>query len=175
MMRWSSSNRADPVARAIADRHYNRQAVGSEQFVPPGRCCVFVEETARAFWVTSWPFPQYVKHDWPGAWICSAFRSEEAGESIELVRQALAATRAALGEPPALGLITFIDHRKVRPTLMRNHPTWGWIWVKAGFRYVGQTKAGLLTFQIQPSDMPPPMPAKQRLPLGLPLFGEVPA
>ncbi len=107
--------------------------------------------------------------------MCSAFRSEDAGDSVDLVKQAISATRAALGEPPELGMVTFIDHTKVRPTIIRNHPTWGWIWVKAGFRYVGQTKAGLLAFQIQPEDMPAAEPAKQRLPNGLPLFDEVPA
>lgn len=175
MMRWCISNRADPVARVLADRHYNRQTIGAEQFVPPGRCVVLVEDTARAFWITSFPFPEYVKHAWPGAWICSAFRSEEAGGSIDLVRQALSATRANLGDPPELGLVTFIDHQKVKPIMIRNHPTWGWIWIKAGFRYVGQTKAGLLAFQILPADMPPPIAAKQRLPQGLPLFDEVSA
>ncbi len=163
MMRWCMSNRADPVARVLADRHYNRQSV------------VLVEDTARAFFVTSWPFPEFVKHEWPGAWMCSAFRSEDAGGSIELVRQAMAATRAALGEPPELGMVTFIDHQKVKPTIIRNHPTWGWIWIKAGFRYVGQTKTRLLAFQIQPEDMPAAEPAKQRLPNELPLFNEASA
>ena len=172
-MRWTESNRADPIARELADRHYSRQSIGAEQFVPPGRCVVLVEENARAFWVTSWPFPEYVKHAWAGAWICSAFRSEDAGGSIELVKQAIAATRAALGEPPHEGMVTFIDHQKVKPTMIRGNPTWGWIWVKSGFRYVGQTKAGLLAFQISPADMPPVAKAKQRLPNGLPLFNEV--
>jgi hypothetical protein len=175
MMRWCMSNRADPVARVLADRHYNRQAIGAEQFVPPGRCVVFVEDTARAFWITSWPFPEYVKHAWPGAWVCSAFRSEDAGGSIELVRQGIAATRASLGEPPDIGMVTFIDPSKVKPTLIRNHPTWGWIWIKAGFRYVGQTKSGKFAFQILPAALPPAIPAKQRLPNGLPLFDDVPA
>jgi hypothetical protein len=174
-MRWCMSNRADPVARALADRHYNRQTVGAEQFVTPGRCVVLVEETARAFWVTSWPFAEFTKHDWAGAWICSAFRSESAGDSIELIKQALAATRHALGDPPPQGMVTFIDHQKVAPTLVRRHPTWGWTWVRAGFRYVGQTKAGLLAFQILPETMPAPASAKPRLPLGLPLFDGVSA
>ena len=39
-MRWSLSWRADPRAAAIADRHYNRQKPGADQFVPPGRCVV---------------------------------------------------------------------------------------------------------------------------------------
>lgn len=30
---------------------------------------------------------------------------------------------------------------------------------KAGFRFVGKTKKGLLAFQLLPEDMPPPSPA----------------
>lgn len=153
-MRWVQSNRADPVARKIADRHYNRQKIGSPQFVPPGRCCVLLEQTGKAFWVTSWPFAEYVKHAWAGAWVCSAFRSEDAGNSVDLVRQALAASRAAFGDPPELGLVTFLDAGKVAPVLTRGVPTFGFVWVKAGFHYVGKTKAGLLVFQILPNDMP---------------------
>lgn len=44
-MIWHQSYRADPKARDVADRHYNRQKPGSPQFVPPGRCCVFYAET----------------------------------------------------------------------------------------------------------------------------------
>lgn len=161
-MRWCTSHRADPVARQLADRHYNRQKVGSRQFVPPGRCCVLLENAGKAFWVTSWPFAEYVKHDWAGAWICSAFRSEDAGGSIELVRQAIAATRAHFGEPPAIGLVTFIDSRKVTPIMIRGVPSFGWSWIKAGFKYIGKTKAGLLVYQMLPIDMPEPCAALPR-------------
>lgn len=65
-MRWRESWRADPAGRRIADNHYNRQKIGADQFVPPGRCVVLVihESTvdAAALWVTSWPFAEYVKH-----------------------------------------------------------------------------------------------------------------
>lgn len=100
-MRWSLSWRADPVARDIADRHYNRQSVGSPQFVPPGRCLVLV--APGALWITSWPFAEYVKHAWAGAWVCSAFRNErpELARSSDLIRDALAATVARFGPPPA--------------------------------------------------------------------------
>ena len=30
----------------------------------------------KALWVTSFPFAQYVRHQWAGAWVCSAFRNE---------------------------------------------------------------------------------------------------
>lgn len=37
-MRWCTSNRADPAAARLADRHYNRQKPGTPQFVPTGSC-----------------------------------------------------------------------------------------------------------------------------------------
>lgn len=117
-MDWLISHRADWQPRFIADRHYNRQSPGAKQFVPPGRCMVLYGENeyGRAFWVTSWPFPEYVKHAWPGAWMCSAFRNEGYGIASTLITDAIAATRYHFGEPPALGLITFLDRSKVRPT-----------------------------------------------------------
>ena len=47
---WSVSHRADPWACRMADRHYNRQKIGSPQFVPPGRCVVLRQP--QALWVT---------------------------------------------------------------------------------------------------------------------------
>lgn len=41
---WRLSWRADPRARPLADRHYNRQRIGAAQFVPPGRCLVLPED-----------------------------------------------------------------------------------------------------------------------------------
>jgi hypothetical protein len=51
-MIWRLSHRADPFARLIADRHYNRQKIGTPQFVPPGRCMVLTAETegGKALW-----------------------------------------------------------------------------------------------------------------------------
>jgi hypothetical protein len=158
-MRWHLSHRADPLVVPLADRHYNRQKIGAPQFVPPGRCLVLFSDCMRAFWVTSWPFAEYVKHAYGGAWVCSAFRSENAGGSIELIRHAVAATRARFGEAPVNGLVTFIDSRKVTPTMIRGVPSFGWTWIKAGFQYVGKTKAGLLVFQMLPNDMPAAEPA----------------
>lgn len=154
-MIWTESWRADPAARAIADRHYNRQKVGAKQFVPPGRCLVLV--APQALWITSWPFAQYVKHEWPGAWVCSAFR-REGGDIVasEMIRQAIAATRAHFGDPPELGMITFVDASKVK---RKRDP--GRCFLRAGFRRVGETKGGLLAFLMAPDEMPSPEPALQ--------------
>lgn len=117
--------------------------------MPPGRCLVLLNTTAEAFWITSWPFAAYVKHAWPGAWVCSAFRNESALLSSELISQAVAATRWYYGEPPDLGMITFVDPAKVR-----KKRDFGRCYRKAGFREVGATKGGLVALQLLPAEMP---------------------
>lgn len=157
-MTWEISDRADPRARVIADRHYNRQKPGTPQFVPPGRCMVLW--TPGAFWVTSWPFGEYVKHRWPGAWVCSAFRREPPCEELasNLIREALSATRWYFGDPPDRGLVTFLDREKekVEPIKVHGVETWGRTWLLAGFEHDGETKGGLLAFRIKPERIPGP-------------------
>jgi hypothetical protein len=152
-LRWWLSHRADHDARPIADRHYNRQSIGAPQFVPPGRCVVL--KTDNALWVTSWPFPEYVRHAWPGAWVNSAFRNEGPAIASELIREAVAATRKEWPVVPVLGMVTFIDpvHVKARP--VRGRLTWGHCYFEAGFIHVGYTKGGLWVMQLTPDRMPP--------------------
>jgi hypothetical protein len=151
-MLWTATNRIDKTTRLLADRHYNRQKPGTDQFVPPGRCLVLhaQTETGQAFWVTSWPFAEYVKHAWAGAWVCSAFRNEGAALASHLILQAIAATQAYMGEPPDLGMITFVDRTKIR-----GKRDFGYCYLVAGFEPCGKTKGGLLALQMLPSKMPP--------------------
>lgn len=150
---WRLSHRADAAALPLADRHYNRQKVGSPQFVPPGRCIVLLSECERALWVTSWPFAEFVKHAWAGAWVNSLFRSEKAGTASTLILEAVAAT-LSIWEPPALGLITFVDPKHVPPVMRRGKAIYGYCYLKAGFRHVGFTKSGLWAWQLLPHEMP---------------------
>lgn len=153
-MRWSESWRADPAMVPIADRHYNRQSIGSPQFVPPGACVVL--KTDGALWVTSWPLAEYVKHDWAGAWVNSTFRKECHGCASEFILEAIAGTRWYWPEPPALGIVSFVDPREVPPVYRRGKPIYGYCYLKAGFEHVGYTKEeGLWTWQLRPSQMPP--------------------
>lgn len=173
MMRWHLSHRADPKARALADRHYNRQKIGAAQFVPPGRCLVLYanQPGGEAFWVTSYPFAEFVRHAWAGAWVCSAFRNEGAGLSSELITEALAATRSTW-EPPELGMVTFVD-----PSKVRHKRDLGRCYRRAGFLPVGETKGGLVALQILPADMPPavtPLPPWHPYqPFTQPLFDDI--
>ena len=148
---WLCSNRADPTVVPLADRHYNRQKVGSPQFAPPGRCVVFKTPEVDAFWITSWPFAEYVKHAWAGAWMCSAFRNESSRLSSDLIRDAVACTRGIYGDAPPLGMVTFVDASKTRH---KRDP--GRCYRRAGFRPCGVTKGGLVALQLLPADMPAP-------------------
>lgn len=148
---WRESHRADVEAVALADRHYNRQHVGSSQFVPPGRNLCFATTDARAVWTTSWPFAEYVKHAWAGAWVNSIFRNEGPVLSSDLILEAIACTRWTW-EPPPLGMVTFVDAGKVR---RKRDP--GRCYRRAGFEHVGYTKGGLWAFQLLPDAMPEPV------------------
>lgn len=156
-MMWQLSWKADPTVVPLADRHYNRQKIGAPQFVPPGRAVVLATPARDAFWITSWPFARFVKHEWAGAWVCSAFRNESIVLSSLLIRQAIAATLAVWPEPPVLGCVTFVDASKVRP---KRDP--GRCFLRAGFHVCGETKGGLVALQLLPADFPPPFSAMPR-------------
>lgn len=151
-MNWTLSHRFDPVAVAIADRHYNRQKVGTPQFVPPASCLVLLD--AEALWVTTWP--KYAQHRWLGAWMNTLFR-REGGElrASEMIREAVAASRWWFGEPPDLGMVTFVNAEKVRH---KRDP--GRCYLRAGFERDGETEGGLLAFRLRPERMPEPEPPR---------------
>jgi hypothetical protein len=152
---WRPSWRADPAARVLADRHYNRQAHGAAQFVPPGRCLVLLTADRSAVWVTSWPLPQYVRHAWPGAWVCSLFRNErpDLHLSSDLITAAVAHTRAHWPAVPAPGFVTFVDPGKTR---RKRDP--GRCFRRAGWQHTGFTAGGLYALQQLPAAMPAPAP-----------------
>jgi hypothetical protein len=148
------SHRADCRALPMADRHYNRQKIGSPQFVPPGRCVVLLRPE-QALWVTSWPFAEYVRHAWPGAWVNSLFRREDGPVASELIRAAVAVTRS-IWNPPEQGMVSFVDPKHVKPKRVRGKVIYGYCYMRAGFKHVGFTKGGLWTWQMLPHEMPEP-------------------
>lgn len=150
-MKWALSHRFDKAALPLADRHYNRRKVGSPQFVPPGRNIVLLTECREALWVTSWPFAEFVRHAWAGAWVCSLFRNEGSTLSSELIREAVSATRWVYGDPPALGFITFVNRSKTRS---KKNP--GYCYLMAGWEPCGRTKGGLHALRLSPDSMPEP-------------------
>lgn len=126
-----------------------------------------------AFWVTSWPFAEHVKHRWAGAWVCSAFRIEDGRpfEASELVRQAVAATVWKWPVSPSVAawqirrrhdrsdverirvaMVTMVDARKV---IGKRDP--GRCFRRAGFVEIGRTKdEGLVVLGLPMEALPPP-------------------
>lgn len=147
-MNWTLSHRYDRQVLPLADRHYNRQKPGTPQFSPPGRLIVLRADSA--VWTTV--AQEYVKHRWVGAWMNSLFRREGGGLASQLIREACAATRALWGDPPAIGLISFVDASRVRP---KRDP--GYCYLRAGFEPDGETVGGLLAFRLPGSSFPAPM------------------
>lgn len=115
-----------------------------------------------AVWGTSWPFAEYVRHAWAGAWMNSLFRNESERLSSELIREAVAHTLAFFGDPPALGMVTFVDASRTR---RKRDP--GRCYRRAGFTHVGWTKGGLWALQLLPDAMPYPAPAIDPMRLAL--------
>ena len=81
--------------------------------------------------------------------MCSLFRNEGAGLSSELITQAVAASRWIFGDPPELGIVTFVDRAKTRA---KRNP--GYCYKMAGWAPCGRTKGGLHVLQLLPADMP---------------------
>lgn len=167
---WTLSHKFDRRALPLADRHYNRRKIGSPQFVPPGRSLVLLSENRDALWVSSYPFAEYVRHAWAGAWVCSLFRNESGYLSSELIREAVAITRS-VWPAPELGMVSFINTEKTR---RKRDP--GRCYLRAGFRpayclkhaYLdlilsdcpscqSRTAGGLVALQLLPEDMPEPI------------------
>jgi hypothetical protein len=165
-MIWRPSHKADLPARLLADRHYNRQKPGSPQFMPPGRTFVLKASNHRAVFGLSYPYGEYVKHAWPGAWINCIFRNEDAGPlASDMILEALALAQLKWPVPP-LGCISFVDPKKVPGIPCRGERVKGFCYMMAGFKVVGETKKGLIAWQLLPEQMPPPpspVPAEQSL------------
>lgn len=148
---WRRSHKFSVASRLIADRHYNRQKVGTPQFVRPARSLVLRSADGGSLWVSI--APKFQMHDWPGSWENQIFR-REFGDVIasEMIRHAVAHTLAEFGEPPELGMITMVDADEVRH---KRDP--GRCYLKAGFKRVGVTKVHKrIVFQLAPADMPEP-------------------
>lgn len=110
-------------------------------------------------WVTSWQ--QYVRHAWPGAWVCSAFRREvrRGHQASTLIRLAIAHTRHVIGGFPivssqrngAVVMVTFVNRDKTRP---KASP--GACFLHAGFEVDGETRGGLLALVLPLARLPAP-------------------
>ena len=161
-MRWMISHKGDPAALKLADRHYSRQSVGSDQFLPPGRSLVLLTRCKRAVWASL--EQRYSMHAWPDSWLCPIFRNESDLLSSELINDAVRATLFYWRGRPPRGFLTFVDGGKVNSSVP------GACFRAAGFRRIGETRKGLLVLGLAVDRLPRP-----EAPIGgqFSLFGDV--
>lgn len=139
---WIHIKDGDPTAMAIFKRHYTaRKRRKIEQFVGPGEKMVLLTPDARALFV----WRKFISDAGETGVNCAVFRNEEstAGRSSYLI---LAAKAHAWERWPGERLYTYVDARKIRH---KRDP--GRCFIRAGFRFCGNTKDGKLIFESLPS------------------------
>lgn len=118
----------------MADRHYNRQTIGSNQFCRPGKNLVLRTQNCDALWV-SW---QGIRDDGFDAWECTIFRNESNILSSQLIEEAIKITIKKWGLMPKDGMITYVKPKAIQSI----NP--GYCFKVAGFKKIGESKVNKL-------------------------------
>jgi len=138
-MYWKIVTRSDGRARALADKHYSRQNPGAFEFCPPGNNIVLIGQNDDALWVSHRPDPRaqlrIPRMDGFDYWDNPYFRNESGLLASAMIREALGITLWCWGTSylPLHGFHSFVDPRKVKPTMRRGRPVFGYCFEKAGF------------------------------------------
>jgi len=86
----------------------------------------------------------------------STFRRESGSEKASaLITHAVACTRGIFGDPPELGMVSFVNPEKVQGVRRRGSMIYGYCYLMAGWEHVGYTQGGLWAWQLRPDRMPP--------------------
>ena len=149
---WMRMLDGDASCRAIFDRHYSRYVYADGRrpklFVGPGEKEVLMQADGRALCV--WRKEKHRMDGQEGV-NCAIYRNESDRSASEMLKDAM---RIAWQRWGLVRLFTYVDPRKVKPTMERSRPVWGWCFYKAGWRYCGMTKTGLHILECLP--LPPP-------------------
>lgn len=136
---WKQIPKGDQEARKIADRHYNRQKVGSPYFLPPGNTFLLVNADYSALW--GCVYQKYSFHAWPNTINNCIFRNESLTLSSEMILEATKLTLEYYKDYNHDGLITFVNPFKIKSI----NP--GYCYKMAGWKKIGNTKKGLLVYK----------------------------
>jgi len=138
---WMELKDGNDSCRAIFDRHYSRHVYADgrkpRQFVGPGRKFVLFRADGSALFV----WRKFKSDDDQAGVNCAVFRNEGDEVASALILEAETKARAEFGPER---FYTYVDPRKVRPTMVRGFPVWGWCFYKAGWKHAGITKSGKL-------------------------------
>ena len=136
---WIEMKDGDDSCRAIFHRHYSHRIYADGRrpklFVGPGQKCVLLRADGSAMFV----WRKFKSDDGQRGVNCAVFRNEGDELASALIREAMG---LAWERWPGERFYTYIDPRKVRPTMFRGYPVWGWCFYKAGWKYDGVGKGG---------------------------------
>ncbi len=121
------STKWDQESRALADRHYSREKIGSRQFIPPGETVVL--RNPEGTWLFVWQKSKYRLDNQTG-WNCSIFRNESKRLSSEIISKCEEFVEGRK--------YTFINPHKIKSS----NP--GCCFKKAGWKRKGTTQGGLI-------------------------------
>lgn len=137
---WMVMLDGDPSCRAIFDRHYSRYVYADGRkpklFVGPGEKLVLMQADGTALCV----WRKFISGDGQQGVNCAIYRNESDRTASVLLREAMA---MAWQRWPQARLYTYVNPRKVKHTMERGRPVWGFCFYKAGWSFAGLTKQGL--------------------------------
>lgn len=138
---WIEMRDGDESCRTIFDRHYSRIVYRDGRkpklFVGTGEKQVLLGPDGRALFV----WRKFISDDGQQGVNCAVFRNEESGElaSVLIERAMVRAWRKWAADDR---FYTYIDPAKVKPTMVRGYPVWGWCFYQAGWKFAGVSKSG---------------------------------
>lgn len=128
----------DAECAALADRHYSRRSVGSNQFAANGRKIVLRDTASNVLFV--WMYHKVeLRFDGQEGYYCQIFHNESERRASDIVREA---EDFAVREWGAGRAYTYIDPARVTPTMVRGYPVWGFCFYKAGWSFVKVAASG---------------------------------
>lgn len=145
MKHWVRVKKSDPLACALADRHYSRRKVGSPQFMPPGQTIVLlradglVAGDAVFGWWRPDPSSGIPSMNGLDGWTCTIFRNESPVLSSELILDAEPAMTEFGYDIGPDALLTYVWDAKLRSV----NP--GYCFKMAGWHRCGKSKDGRKT------------------------------
>lgn len=148
---WIEVKDGNDTARDLFRRHYSyrRRTAGrrvNELIVGLGFKLLLLTPDGGA--LCAWRREKHRRDGQTGV-ECCIFRREQGELATVLLRQAMG---RAIDKWPGERLFTFVDPRKVKPTMVRGHPVWGFIFYRCGWQFAGLTSKGLHILAFQPKE-----------------------
>lgn len=143
---WMELKDGDDSCRSIFDRHYSRTVYADGRrpklFVGPGEKMVLMRADGSGLFA----WRRFISRDGQQGVNNSIYRKEGPELASALLLDAMA---LAWNRWPGERLYTYIDPAKVKPTMVRGYPVWGYCYFKAGWKFVGVSKSGKIILAVE--------------------------